>query len=465
MPSSTRIPTFKLISYLQISQSLGFDSQVTMAGFNDLPNEIILGVWPHVLGPDDIASFALVSKRVFELGTSFLEEDRRLRSKYTIVENSSYHALAHALNDVLLNPHIAFYVRNLHVYNCRESWENPWIDYEYDDTDAQEDLSYPEPYMNLFRNEIRSADYLLPSESNARIQLLEDGHEEPIVASLLNLLPGLCTLKLEAIPFVTDLFTVVHRMIKKSSSESFPRLTEASFSCISSDENEGIALVKLFLLLPSVRKISCYSFTDLWPKRGIPDCIIAPRSALITELVFHQCSDITQGLSSLLGGIKALKKFTYVLQAGTINASSLHSTLIQHCRHSLQYLKLVRFHWEYGNASFTGTLGSLHWFKSLKELDLEFSLMVNPGAGREIGVPDSLPDSIEAIHILGRSKETDRHSPLIRSLVNAKRTGLLDLKRLSHRVFKSAEYRREPNVAYTDLCQQCGWHDTVEESE
>ena len=337
-----------------------------MAGFNDLPNEVILSVWAHVLAPEDIASFASVSKQVFELGKSVLEGDRRLRSKYSIVETRIYRddgVLAHVLNDVLLNPHIAFYIRHLHVYGCHESRESEWID--YDDTDAQESLSYPEPYMNLFRREIRSADYLFPSERNARIQLLEDGHEEPILESLLNLLPGLRTLKLEALPFVTDLFTVVYRMIKKSPSESFSRLRTVYLSGISSDENEGIALVKLFLLLPSVQKISCYCFAGLWPKRGVPGCVIAPRSSLITELVFDSSSDITQGLSSLLGGIKALKKFTYVLSTGTINASSLHATLLQHCRHSLQYLKLARFDCEYGNASFTGTLGSLHWFKNL----------------------------------------------------------------------------------------------------
>ena len=439
-----------------------------MAGFNDLPNEIILGVWPNVLGPEDIASFALVSKRVFELGASFLEEDRHLRSKYTIIENNSRQddcVLAHTLNDVLLNPHIAFYVRHLHVYNCRESWLNQWINYDYDDTDAQEDLSYPEPYMNLFRTEIRSADYLLPSESNARIQLLENGHEEPIVASLLNLLPGLCTLKLEAIPFVTDLFTVVHRMIKNSSSKSFHRLRDVYLSGISSDENEGIALVKLFLLLPSAEKVSCSHFYEGWPDRRIPDCIIAPRSSLITELVFDSCSDITQRLPSLLERIKALKKFTYVLKYQTINASSLYSTLLQHCRYSLEYLKLARYWCKRETAFFTGTLGSLHLFGNLKELDLEFSLMVNPDAGRKFDIPDSLPISIEAINILGRSDEADQHSLFIRALINAKSTGSLHLKRLSHRVFINVEFRGAPNVAYTDLCQQCGWHNVVEKSE
>ena len=128
----------------------------------------------------------------------------------------------------------------------------------------------------------------------------------------------------------------------------------------------------------------------------------------------------------------------------------------------LERLKLGRFDCEYERASFTGTLGSLHLFQNLKELDLEFSLMVNPGAGGKFDVPNSLPISIEAINILGRSDEADQHSHFIRTLVDAKRTGLLNLKRLSHRVFPDTKYRKERGFAYTDLCQQCGWHDVIE---
>ena len=435
-----------------------------MAGFNDLPNEIILRVWPHVLAPEDITSFALVSKRVLELGTSFLEEDRRLRSKYTIVENNwDDFLLADLLNDILTNPHIAFYVRHLHVNDCCKVWDDEFID--SDDTDTQEGLPYPEPCMNLFRNEIRSADYLLPSEINAWIQHLESGYQEPILASLLNLLPGICTLELEAPHLVTDLGIVIHRIIKKSSTESFPRWKNIYLSGHVSDENQGMPLVRLFLSLPSVERISCYRFFEIWPEGGIPDCIIAPRSSLITELDFDLCCDITQGLPSLLEGIKALKRFTYVLSEAVIDASSLHSTLLQHCQYSLEYLKLACFDCEYGNASFTGTLGRLHLFENLKELDLEFSLMMNPSAIKEFDIPDSFPISIEAINILGRSDEVDQHSLFIKTLINAKRTGLLDLKRLSHRIFPNAIFRNQPKIFYTDLCQQCGWHDIVEKPE
>ena len=437
-----------------------------MAGFNDLPNEIILGVWLHVLAPEDIASFALVSKRVFELGTSFLEEDRRLRSKYTIVKNNRSYIdpiLAELLNDILTNPRIAFYVRHLYVYECCKLWNIPFVN--IDDIDGLENIPYPEPRMNLFRNEIRGADYLLPSEIDAWIQHLEGGYQEPLLASLLNLLPGLCTLELATPHSVADLCPVLHRIIKKSSTGSFPRLKDIYLSGDSCYEDKGMPLVELFFLLPSVERISCYRFFEIRPEGGIPDCIIAPRSSFITELNFDSCDDITQGLSSLLEGIKALKKFTYVLSVAVIDASWLHSTLLQHCQYSLEYLKLASFDVFCENASFTGTLGSLHLFENLKEIDLEFSLMVDPGADREFDIPDSLPDSIEAIHILGRSEEAEQQSLFIRRLVNAKRTELLDLKRLSHRAFDVTECGREFIVANTDLCEQCGWHDIVEKPE
>ena len=437
-----------------------------MARFNDLPNEIVLGVWHHVLGPDDIASFALVSRQTFELGTSVLEEDRRLRSKYAIIKNNRGRddwTLAHLLKDVLTNPHIAFYVRHLHIYSFCKSWENPYI--EIDDTNAEGGLSYPEPCMNLFRNKIRRAHYVIPGDTDAWIQFLESGTQEQFLASLLNLLPELYTIKLEETVSETDVFTVVHRILKKSSSKSFPRWKDVYLSGISSDEDEGINLVKLFLLLPSVEKVTCYGFLEHGLRSWIPDCIIAPRSSLINELVFDSCGDITEGLCSLLEGTRMLKKFTYVLKEETINVSSLHSTLLQHCRYSLEYLKLAICECKRGTVSFTGTLGSLHLFGNLKELDLEFSVMVNPNTGRTFDIPNSLPISIEAINILGRSDETDQHSLFIRTLINAKRTGSLHLKRLSHQLYIQSEFWKAPNVVYTDLCQQCGWHDVIEESE
>lgn len=59
-----------------------------MTRFNDLPNEIVLELWHHVPPPDNVASFALVSKQIFALATPFLKEYNRLKlTHYSVFDN------------------------------------------------------------------------------------------------------------------------------------------------------------------------------------------------------------------------------------------------------------------------------------------------------------------------------------------------------------------------------------------
>lgn len=54
-----------------------------MTTVNDLPNEIVLELWHYILPPEDIARFALVSKRIFDLATII---DRAL-----LLETATFH--------------------------------------------------------------------------------------------------------------------------------------------------------------------------------------------------------------------------------------------------------------------------------------------------------------------------------------------------------------------------------------
>ena len=191
-----------------------------MTGFNDLPNEIVLELWHHVLLPDDVASFALVSKRIFALATPSLKEHHRLRSKYAVLENESSKdgsMLAPLLKDVLLYPYIAFYVKNICVCDWHTRWNEPvpgvpsLLGPELDDAENYTwHVPYPEQDMELFRDGIRKAGNLFPCKKYNWIKLLESGHEDPILALSLGLLPNLCALSLEDPPVLTHLFTAIH---------------------------------------------------------------------------------------------------------------------------------------------------------------------------------------------------------------------------------------------------------------
>ena len=58
-------------------------STFTMAIFSDLPNELVLCIWGYVIEPDDVESFALVSKRIYSLSSQFMNEHASLKRQYS----------------------------------------------------------------------------------------------------------------------------------------------------------------------------------------------------------------------------------------------------------------------------------------------------------------------------------------------------------------------------------------------
>lgn len=434
--------------------------RLTMTGFDDLPNEIVLELWHHVLPPHDIASFALVSKRIFAFAKPFLKEHHRLKSEYSIIENDRScdgSMLAHLLKDVLLNPHIAFYIEKVCICDWRTCWEDPnrgvpcRLDLEVDDVQNYVwHVPYPERDMELFRNGIRKAKHVLPSEIDVWIKLLESGHEDPTLALLLSLLPNLCALSLEDPPKRTLLFTSIRRMAQNAPSTSFLKLRSFHLADSVSERNEGISLVKLFALQPSMEKISCFDVDNVRQRRGIPDCLIAPQSSNVTELVFDSCGAIGKHIPVLLEGIKRLKKFTYVALGKTVDAFRIRSALLNHCRHSLEYLKMS-YHDGEGNY-----MGNLRLFENLKVLHITHSLLVDPDAGDDLNMADLLPISIETIDTTGQSRRIVSHiRPFIRSLVNAKRTRLSNLKTLKYRFYDLFDSGNRMHLIFTDMCRLC----------
>ena len=84
-----------------------------MATFSNLPNEILLEIWSHIPQPEDIESFASVSKNVYAISYRFLRDHRRLKHKFSTFNNGgrdSKVSLAGLLREVIINPRVALYV-------------------------------------------------------------------------------------------------------------------------------------------------------------------------------------------------------------------------------------------------------------------------------------------------------------------------------------------------------------------
>ena len=95
-----------------------------MTGFADLPNELIIEVWRHVVDPKSVENFALTNKTIYALGTKFIKEHNELKAKSspTIIHDQNkiaIHCPAERLKTLLQNLRAALYIRNVSIYGYR----------------------------------------------------------------------------------------------------------------------------------------------------------------------------------------------------------------------------------------------------------------------------------------------------------------------------------------------------------
>lgn len=91
-----------------------------MASFQDLPDELLIDIWGYMLEPEDVESFALVSKRVYSLSTPFVIEHTYLKKQFSsmvVSRGKRDSAQIELLEQMLRNPRAAFYVRQLQARN------------------------------------------------------------------------------------------------------------------------------------------------------------------------------------------------------------------------------------------------------------------------------------------------------------------------------------------------------------
>ena len=205
-----------------------------------------------------------------------------------------------------------------------------------------------------------------------------------------------------------------------------------------------------------MEKISCYNLDD-FRRFGVPNYPI-PQDSKLTELTFDSCRGVANRIPMLLKGIKDLKKFTYVVVGETVNPSWIRSNLLDHCRHSLEYLKMESES-EFESSNYMYKLGSLRLFEKLKTLHVEHSLLLDSDGNGAFDVAYLLPTSIEAINLnchYHHPSEVFSLMRLVRSLVSAKRTRLPNLKILKYHFFDSHDADEYLRNQCNDLRQLCG---------
>ena len=328
-----------------------------MAIFSDLPNELILGIWGYVIEPDDVESFALVSKRIYGLSTQFVNEHaslKRQHSKIKISYRLGNYEPADLLEKILLDARIACYINDLDVCIWRSYWK--------EQTNAQ---VYSKDTMSLFEGAIHASPLVSGSEVEDWITDVGKGNEDALSA------------------------LIIMRLTK---------IKEFSFWVTKRDEGP--------YLLRTLERITQSSETAVQPRQSITGTEVNDNNQITSTRpsIFFNISVLRLGsldmtidmVSQLLRCIKELKRFDYWRHRGSsFEISHLCDKLLEYSQFSLQKLSI--------HGEDTG-LGDFAHFQMLAEVYVKFEILLGDTDDTCRNLADVLPMSIESVKLLSTGK-------------------------------------------------------------
>ena len=323
-----------------------------MAIFSDLPNELVACIWGHILEPEDVESFALVSKKIYRLSTPFVSEHQSLKLQYSKIRSSlleGNNGPADLLKKMLLDPRIAFYIRKIRFGGWRRHWDER--------TTPQ---THSKAAMTAFEHSVRVCPLITASEVEDWITDITKGNEDPILA-------------------------LIVMQLRKTK----------SFSLYGSRPGEDR------YLLMTLERITRSPDSAIQPGQSIAEAEsngnnqdASPATSMFSTVTSMKTnsSDISLDvLSGLLRRTKELKSFTYIRRLDSnIDIIQLSTELLKCSQHSLRKLT-VRDHVQ------SSHMGDITQFSMLKELSTDFDLLLGSTDETCSDLADALPRSIETV--------------------------------------------------------------------
>ena len=360
-----------------------------MAIFSDLANELITGIWSFVTDPDDIESFALVSKRVYSLSAPFLEEDKNLKRQYSticfnILDEASSRP-AQLLESMLQNPRIAVYIRKLEISSER------WGFNTYD-SPLESPRGYSDDTMLAFKSAIQASPFITCSEADGWITSVRNGDEEPIIALILTQLTKMRKFRLD----------------QRS-------LTPARYL--------------LRILDPITQPSDGFDQQDVWTKTAGKNAIQSTSASLfstVNELSMRDVNIELDVLVRLLRSIRELKSFNYSRgHPFIVDGFDLCNEVLQCSQHSLKYLSIT------GVLYSENPLKEISKFSKLEYLWIDLSTLLGTREKTYGSLADVLPISIERVTLYSEGIANEALKRLILETIKSKMERLPKFQTLS----------------------------------
>ena len=385
-----------------------------MPTFSDLPNELVLITWGFVDEPEDIESFALVSKRVYSLSTPFVQKHARMKtSDPTIIidvdtePDGPYDLLERYLH----NPRLVFYIHEALI-----------DDYRTDESQRNVSLASLSPErIAEFESAVRCSFYVPPSEKDDWVREIKEGNPDPIIALIVMRLTKLRKLRL-VYPYTggnSYLLGTLKRMTLSPDGASNP-----GSSVTQNGPNGG---------------------SQLFSRRYSPFLKINRIEMNLGEIELEV-------LSKLLRGIENLKSFAFTPTSGTTLAfRQITRELLRCSRSSLNKLVL---HDDYESQRY---MGHLTGFQNLVEVSISACLLLGREDEQSMRLADALPTSIQKLNLyLGDAAEPDEVEDVIDQVVECKMERCPSLVTFWIEMVDLVEMDDEEEIQLKEKCAEVG---------
>lgn len=380
-----------------------------MAILTDIPNEVMDLILKDVPFRD-LEAFFLVSKAIWKQLSALRKKHyhkKRIYTNFQYNQGMPRGKPAKLLKDILLDPSIAKYVVKMDI----DCWESGFHDIASHDSSGSdpEYLPYTKSDLQLFEGAIKDNVYHDDEEQkDDMLQDLELGDEQPIIATLLTLLPNIQHLRL-----VNEVFqNMVHTMrdfVEKRHSDVLTRLQSVHLQASELDgdyvagfrfTDDQPQLLRLLCSLPSLKSISVQNFSG-GASHVISDPIWHPYSYCkipLTSMRFSNCEIRPETLADLLLRCDNLTTFEYsrgpfspIDSHRALDLFEICTALYSQCRRTLKTFSMLSNQWP------QNFIGSLKSFTLLEDVTADF-LLLRPRQGQQL-FSEMLPSSIRRLKL------------------------------------------------------------------
>ena len=401
-----------------------------MATLTSLSNELLHSVF-NLLEPKDLENFTYTCKTIHLVAAEHLRKHRILKGQLGRVVTSDANPISRVfpgrivhhwqlLKEMRLHPNKASYITEFTVKYLKGYWDG-----EYDVLSA-----YLRPlgiYNSAEKKRIVNALDLQGLEEDfwkKSLTWVAEDNVVMIITTVFKELLFLETLTLEVHSYMPgDLYR--YMILTKGLPGAFlPHLESVTIQ--DRGQKNTWCLLSIFAALPSVKSLSG-RFIDGHPLPGTR-LGLAPRCSNVQDLSLYQSHANADILIQLLDGMKSLESFSYDLagwDANDQNFLEAHAALLKETRTTLKALHLRDSErTQHGILSFRG-------FIALRELSIDFVLLMGSPPFNKRTLPRILPESIENVTVFEcHIHSTDWFLSIMNSLLTTKKKWVPKLKEL-----------------------------------